>query len=471
MKETARLGMTHPFGAARKHPVASAPGFPSTIVILLVLLAPAAGVTRAADRPVGPPADYLATWKLDRPGRAALEAPGPWTVEKLQVCLRLLARLGLAPPDALAAWSDAATPIADTLPAPGDAFVGLEGRAVFAAPLILPPEQAEIANRPALDVVRVKTAAGLVDVIADAIPKAWPRWQPLDEPVTVTGLPISTVAGPRPEPPDGASTAWPADPAGLLVAARRVAWHPATPLGTLGMDYGLFDTVEDGKKLVAGDTEAFYALLAAAGRGTQSALEEAAGPPADAIALIDPARRWFAEHRGDPVTFQGTARRATRIQIDEPRRRREIGGDHYWELFVFVPTSLIKVNDRLQDTYPIVCCVRDLPKGMPTGQQINEQVRVSGFAMKRYAYPLPKEQGRDVAESTRQETPLVIGKRALWVPEPSNADATSLLGWVFLALAGLVGLVLAFGAWRFNRDARLSRKRQRASLPDRVQLP
>jgi hypothetical protein len=98
-------------------------------------------------------------------------------------------------------------------------------------------------------------------------------------------------------------------------------------------------------------------------------------------------------------------------------------------------------------------------------------VRVSGFAMKRYAYPLPKEQGRDVAESTRQETPLVIGKRALWVPEPSNADATSLLGWVFLALAGLVGLVLAFGAWRFNRDARLSRKRQRASLPDRVQLP
>ncbi len=471
MKETARLGMTHPLGAARKHPIASAPGFPSTIVILLVLLAPAAGVTRAADRPVSPPANYLATWKLDRPARAALEAPGPWTVEKLQICLRLLARLGLAPPDAFAAWSEAATPVADTLPEPGDAFVRLEGRAVFAAPLMLPPEQAEIANRPALDVVRVKTAAGLVDVIADAIPQAWPRWKPLDEPVTVTGLAISTAPGPRPEPTDGASTAWPADPAGLLVAARRVAWHPATPLGTLGMDYGLFDTVDDGKKLVAGDTDAFYALLAAAGRGTQVALEEAAGPPADAIALIDPARRWFAEHRGDPVTFQGTARRATRIQIDEPRRRREIGGDHYWELFVFVPTSLIKVNDRLQDTYPIVCCVRDLPKGMPTGQQINEQVRVSGFAMKRYAYPLPKVQGTVEVDASRQETPLVIGKRALWVPEPSNAAATSLLGWVFLALAGLVGLVLAFGAWRFNRDARFARERQRASLPDRVQLP
>jgi len=445
--------------------------FLRSVAALLVLLASAAVVARAADRPATAPADYLATWKLDRPARAALEAPGPWDEEKLQVCLRLLARLALAPPDALAAWSEAAAAVGGTLPEPGDGFVRFEGRALFAAPLALPPEQAEIANRPALDLVRVKTAAGLVDVIADAIPKAWPRWQPLDEPVTVTGLPISTAPGPRPEPQVGAPAAWPTEPAGLLVVARRVAWHPATPLGTLGMDYGLFDTVEDGKKLVAGDTDAFYALLAAAGRGTQSALEEAAGPPADAIALIDPARRWFAEHRGDAVTFQGTARRVTRIQVDEPRRRREIGGDHYWELFVFVPTSLIKIDDRVQDTYPIVCCVRDLPAGMPTGQQINEQVRVSGFAMKRYAYPLPKLQGAGAGDAARQETPLVIGKRALWVPEPSNVEATSLLGWVFLTLAGLVGLVLAFAAWRFNRDARLTRQRQRASLPDRVQLP
>lgn len=437
----------------------------------LMLVASAAGSTRAADRPAGTPADFLATWKLDRPARAALEAPGPWDAGKLQVCLRLLARLGLAPPAALAAWADAATPVADTLPEPGDAFVRFEGRAVFAAPFALPPEQAEIAGRGALDLVRVETSAGLVDVIADAIPQAWPRWQSLDEPVAVTGLVVSTAPGPRPEPPAGVSAAWPAGAAGALVAARRVAWHPATPLGRLGMDYGLFDTVADGRKLVAGDTDAFYALLAAAGRGTQSALEEAAGPPADAIALIDPTRRWFADHRGDAVTFQGTARRATRIQVDEPHRRRQIGADHYWELFVFVPTSLIKVNGRLQDTYPIVCCVRDLPAGMPTGQRINERVGVSGFAMKRYAYPLPQAQGADQGPAARQETPLVIGQRAVWIPGPAGAGATSLLGWAFLGLAGLVGLVLAFGAWRLNRDARLARRRQRAALPDRVQLP
>lgn len=443
----------------------------SGIVVLSLLVA---GMAAAAEATTST-ADFLATWNLDRAARAALEEPGPWTDAKLQLCLRLLARLALAPADAYATWVAQAAPWGSD-PDVGDTFVRIEGRAVFAAPLPLPPDLAEVANRPSLDVVRVRTPHGLVDVIADAVPKAWRRWEPIDERVSVVGVPVSTAEGPTPVPPADARAAWPAERGSLLLVAKRIAWHPATALGGLGMDYGLFDTVVDGQKLVAGDTDAFYALLAAVGRGAQVAIEAAAGPVTDAVPLIDPSRGWFAKHRGDPVTFQGAARRATRIQIDEPRRRREIGGDHYWELYVFVPTSLIKVNDRLQETYPIVCCVRDLPDGMPTGQAINEQVRISGFAMKRYAYPLPKirrdeprtEQG---AGDERQETPLVIGERALWVPELSAAGATSLLGWVFLGLASLVGLVLAFGVWRFSQDARRERQRQRASLPDKFELP
>jgi sarcosine oxidase gamma subunit len=42
------------------------------------------------------------------------------------------------------------------------------------------------------------------------------------------------------------------------------------------MDYGLFDSVRDGQKLGAGDTEAFYALLAAMGRTTAAAMAAAA---------------------------------------------------------------------------------------------------------------------------------------------------------------------------------------------------
>jgi hypothetical protein len=432
-----------------------------------------AAVGTAADRSTDTLPGYLETWKLDRAARGVIEEPSAWNDAKLQFALRLITRLGLAPADAFAAWSTAAvTESPLSAEALADRFVRIEGRAVFIAPLTLPEAIAEIADRKTIDVVRIKTAAGpLVDVLAAAAPEDWPRWRTIDEPASVVGLPLATGPGPQPAPPPAEAAAWPVEPAALLLAAKRVAWQPAKPLGALGMDYGLFDTVADGQKLVAGDTEAFYAMLAAVGRGTQEGIEKVAGPPADVVPMIDPGQGWFKSHRGDPVTIDGTARRATRIAIDDPLRRREIGADHYWELFIFVPTSLLKINDRLQENYPIVCCVRKLPDGMPTGQNINERVRVSGFAFKRYAYPLPQIKGAATKEDQRQETPLVIGKHAVWVPEPSNAAATSLLGWIFAGLAGVIGLLLLFGIWRFNRDARRTEKLHREALPDKLELP
>jgi hypothetical protein len=137
-----------------------------------------------------------------------------------------------------------------------------------------------------------------------------------------------------------------------------------------------------------------------------------------------------------------------------------------------VETSLIKINEHLQESYPIVCCVRTLPDGMPTGQSITERVRVSGFAMKRYGYPLPKLRGADGKQGEeRRETPLLIGKQAVWLPAPSPASAASLLGWVFTGLAGIIGLLLAVGVWSFSRAARRKKRLDRETLPDRLQLP
>jgi hypothetical protein len=65
----------------------------------------------------------------------------------------------------------------------------------------------------------------------------------------------------------------------------------------------------------------------------------------------------------------------------------------------------------------------------------------------------------------------VIGRRAVWVPEPSTAGATSLLGWIFAGLAAVIGLLLAFGAWRSARDTRRRERRERDALPDRIELP
>ncbi|MFM8708922.1 MAG: hypothetical protein ACKOHK_12820 [Planctomycetia bacterium] len=180
--------------------------------------------------------------------------------------------------------------------------------------------------------------------------------------------------------------------------------------------------------------------------------------------------------RGEPFTIEGVARRATRIEVDDPWRQKQLDADHYWELFVFVRTPLLEVHGRLQEDYPVVCCVRTLPAGMPTGQRISERVRVSGFAFKRYRYPLPdvkisSSQGDEQQKGQSLETALLVGSHATWRPAPNPAAEVDTLGWIFLAMAAVVGLALVLAAWSFTRDSRRRDRQARKDLPDRIGMP
>jgi len=409
---------------------------------------------------------YLESFALDFQARELLVTPGEWDDARQGVALRVVARLALAPPEFIAAWMAAAIPEAAIATPPEDRLVHLEGRAVFVAPVDLPVEQAEVTGRRSIELVRVVSATGTVyDVLADAAPRAWPRWRSIDEPVSLDGLPLAVGGGPRPTATtEGAS--WPADRPARLLAASRVAWHPPGLPGGVGMDMGLLDTVVDGQRLTAGDADAFYGLLAAAGRVEKGGIAAAAGVPGTVIPLIDPAARWFESHRGEPFAISGAALRATRIEIDEPLRRKQTGLDHYWEVFVFVPTPLISVGGKPQDRYPIVCCLRSLPEGMPTGQSISEPFRVAGFALKSYAYPLPGREGVEV----RREAPLLVGGDVVWRPTAPGGAGGS-LGGVFAGLATLVVLGLAAAAWRGHCDARRRDAVRRAELPEHWQPP
>ena len=414
-------------------------------------------------------ANFLTEREIDRPRRAVLEETGPWDDARQKAVIRVLARLE-APASLEVPWRMRATAAASP-PVVEDRLVRITGRAVVVAPVQLTEEQAVLAERPRLDLVRIVAAGGAnIDVFVPEAPAAWPRWRAIDEPAFVIGLPLSTGAAPRPAGPADAAS-WPAAAATLLLAATSVGWVPATPLGGLGMDYGLFASVVDGKKLERGDTAAFYALLAAVGRAAPGAIEAAAGKPADIVPIIDPSQKWFASHRGDPVTVTGIARRATKISIDEPWRREQVGADHYWELYVFVDTPLLQVNDRKQTDYPVVCCVRTLPDGFPTGDAIGEKVTLSGFALKRYGYPLPdldikSAQGDKEIRGQRMETALLVGRTVAWRPEPSVAGASGAMSWMFSALAAAIGLIMVYGLWSMNR-----RGGPRPDLPDRVELP
>ncbi len=421
--------------------------------------------------------EFLATKQIAAGERAAFADGGPWTADKDRLLVRVLARLP-APDTLVEAWRRAATPVAERGgPMPlEDRLVAIRGRATFVAPLELSADLAALAGRPGYDLVRcVDDRGAVVDVVVPRAPRAWLRWGPIDEPAEVFGLPLAAAAGPRPRADAAGGSPWPATPPDLLVAATGLAWRPAARmLGGLGMDYALFDDVVDDRKLEAADGPAFWSVLAAVRGTTPAAIAKAAGGETDLIPLIDPSRKWFAEHRGDPVLVAGVARRATRIAIDDPARRVRVGADHYWEVEVFVDTPPISIDGHVQDRYPVVCCVRELADGMPTGEMISERVRVPGFAFKRYRYPLPEVvvDGREEGpRGGRRSAPLLVAPRAEWQPPASARGLSDGLFWVFAGILGALAAVFAFGTWASARDARRAGRLRRESMPDRIDLP
>lgn len=451
---------------------------PALLAALLLGAAPfLATAAPAPDEAVRDFSEYLRMQKIDRDSRGVIEESGGWSDAKERMMVRVLARLP-APASLQSDWAAAAAPVAraGAETAVADSTVRVRGRAVFVAPQVLPAEIAELAGAPGYDLVRIVDENGaVVDVATPRAPRAWPRWQPIDEPAAAVGLPLTAGAGPLPVRGEPAA-AWPEARHDLLLAAASVAWFPPTPLGRLGMDYGLFDGVVDNRKIVAGDTEAFYAVLAAVAAADAAAIVRDTGGRTDILPLLDMRQKWFDAHRGDPVLIAGIARKATRITLDDPFRRRQLGTDHYWELEVFVDTEPFEADGKVRDRYPVVCCVRELPAGMPSGDSIAEEVSVPAFAFKRYSYPLQdvlisSSQGDTRTAGERLYLPMVIGRRAAWKPAPSVQGATDVLFWIFSAITGLVAAFVAYGAWSAGRTAKRLAEQRRSQLPDRVRLP
>jgi hypothetical protein len=447
---------------------------PLVVVVVAFVTASAAALARGAE-PGMSLESFLASKGIARHDRAVLVEPGPWTDDKQRMLVRVMARMA-APPALVDSWRSDAEPVAaaGTSPAIEDRFVRIRGRATFVAPWELPPGIAELAGRSTFDLVRVVDERGaVVDVVTPRAARAWKRWNPIDEPATVIGLPLTPGSAPQPVAP-GAVAPWPPPPPDLVVAALDVEWHPPTPLGRLGMDYGLFDDVVDDRRLEPGDADAFWAAMAAVRRATPAGIARAAGGTTDVIQLIDPSRKWFARHRGEPVVIEGVARRATRIAVEPDRRGG--AGDHYWELVVFVDTPPLQVDGRIQDRYPVVCCVPSLPAGMPSGEGISERVRVPGFAFKRYSYPLQdalvsSSQGDVEIKGERRSTPLVIGPGVEWSPPPTPAGLSNLLFGVFAAVLGGLTALAVYATWFARREAVRRRRLRRETMPDRLELP
>ncbi len=256
----------------------------------------------------------------------------------------------------------------------------------------------------------------------------------------------------------------------LVFAAERIAWFPehvrpdagVTPsivlLGDLGMDVGLFDTIRETnrKGLVPEDSEAFYQMLAAV-RGTT--VRELAGYSTGGFDS-EPMLTRPRTQQGRLVTIQGTARRVQRILIGDRATQQRFGMDHYFQVDVFVPLGDEEVRlDSGEDgeeaavfrnAFPVTVCTTALPSGLPVSDEVSEQIRVTGFYFKLWAYRTEYVSSFDPKQ--RQIGPLLIAKAPTIVPPRPKSE--SFWGWIgggaFLAILAAIMLT----AWIYRRGDR-----------------
>ncbi|MEX2138828.1 MAG: transmembrane domain-containing protein [Pirellulales bacterium] len=317
-------------------------------------------------------------------------------------------------------------------------FVRVEGRARKVTRIV---PAAEMQDRYALEsYYRCEMSLGddqqPAVVFARAVPQKWPIDQPLNERASASAMFLKT----------GADSA--AGKSELYFAADRIAWNPDTPLGTLGMDYGLFDTVEQQRPITNQDRECFYQMLAAAGRAPAAATVAVA---ADPTSQLGPLMRKPQDHVGEPYSFRGVARRAVKIHISDPDTVARLGFDHYFELVVFLDLDgVLEVAGQKVGSYPVIYCVRELPPGMPTGDEIGESVRASGFMFKKWPYTT--EMTEEQNPGLRMTSPLLIGRTVIW---ERRDTAQSLVGPVTGGiLAAMIIALVVFGWWFGRRERR-----------------
>jgi hypothetical protein len=276
------------------------------------------------------------------------------------------------------------------------------------------------------------------------VPRAWKRSEPIREDASA----VAIVARPS------SSTS------GAVLIAQRIAWHPDTQLGRLGMDVGLLDTVSDHRGLDANERECFYELLRCASRASLSELAAATGQPDSVVPLFNEPK----SQRGRVVLLEGVARRAVRIVIPDEKVRARTGLEHYWEVDIFTPDS---------QHNPVVLCVARLPAEFPAGEEIREGVRVAGFFLKSWAFSTgrgPTAEGR-----SKQLAPLIVAPEIAWLkPEREDRGESFSIAWAGALAAGLV--VFALVVWHGQRqDAqfrKLRREKQRGEeLIDAPEIP
>ena len=121
--------------------------------------------------------------------------------------------------------------------------------------------------------------------------------------------------------------------------------------------------------------------------------------------------------------------------------------------------------------YPLVFCVRELPAGLPIGDDLHVPVRVAGFFFKDWLYTTRGTRDLETGEldprnGKQQHAPLLVGRAPILLQVEDEGRGTAQLvggGLFLLALGG----IWAAAWWLSRGDRRFAERRRVAahSLP------
>ena len=320
------------------------------------------------------------------------------------------------------------------------ALYHLEGTAEAIESVSLIPELQTRFEMDSLYFVAVKLNSGhRVLIVTNAIPKKWKTGASVSYSVSADAYFLKY--GPLDNQTD--------KPRHSYFIATRIAWHPDTPLGNLGMDYGLFDEL-DSKPIPPGrkipfptdctlnerNRECFYQELAA----VKHALDPKKFAEIKRLALTqrdelwnmrDPRNVMTAERQSYPVEalfndpiaqrgnlfwLTGRVRRIVAIPVESPDIKSRFGIEQYYNIYMFTPDSADN---------PLVIIALELPEGVQTGDGAGFGVDLSApcFMFNTWMY----RRADEAKGHAYQLAPLLFAPKVLKheAPKPQKSDIIS----------------------------------------------
>lgn len=309
--------------------------------------------------------------------------------------------------------------------------------------------------------VRLRTPRhGTLELASRSVPQVWLSAGELSERVRTVAVLL-----------EGKATG-----AGLWRAASlRLQWYPNQPNAALGiaashvllaghgMDASFWEILRksNGRPLTKDDREPFYSALQAAADIRPNNIEPSYYAKFDLAKILQEPEL----HQGNYYSFIATARRVSRIAVEDNDIRERYHLTEYYEIDIMIPLGDVPVrlktdkNDEgpiYEHRYPATVCALSVPvqlqraarnaaAGGSDAPLINQTVRVQGVFLKIWAYP--SEYVSSLAPGQLHPSPLFVASSVELVSDtqvPRNDRYT----WVFAGAIILGLLVIVYAAWR-----------------------